>query len=94
VKTRIVQCVSWQPIATATKDGKPILLWLSSPIDRNYTVSGLCDNICIGFWQHGRWCSIEIQDCGSMGGEETGWMPDWCPLDVDASHWMPLPNAP
>ncbi len=84
----------WQPIETAPRDGKPMLLWLIKPIDRNWTVSGLCDLVCIGFWQQGRWSSIEVQDCGSMGGEYTGWMSDWCPLDVRASHWMPLPEPP
>lgn len=54
---------TWQPIETAPKD-KPILLWLSKKIDRNYTVSDLCDFLVIGFWQTGDWCSIETQDCG------------------------------
>lgn len=83
----------WQPIETAPKD-RPILLWLHSRVNRNYLVSGLCDLIAIGFWLHGRWQSIEVEDCGSMGGEYTGWMPDWCSIDLDPSHWMPLPDAP
>ena len=86
--------VTWQPIETAPKDGRPVLLWLERKISRNYTVSGLCDLLVIGFWQHGRWVSIEVEDCGSMGGELTGWMADWCPLDVSPTHWMPLPPPP
>lgn len=84
----------WQPIETAPKDGAPVLLWLKEPPDRNYMVSGLCDNIAIGFWLHGRWGSIEVEDCGSMGGELTGWMSDWSSIDLAPSHWMPLPEPP
>lgn len=83
----------WQLIETAPKDGSAILLW-TSRIERNYTVQGLCDNHAIGFWEHGRWQSIEVQDCGTMGSELTGWMEDWCPIDVQPTHWMPLPDAP
>ena len=86
--------MTWQPIETAPKDGTPLLLALSKKADRNWTVSGLCDDLAIGFWQYGRWCSIEVQDCGSMGGELTGWMDDWCPIDLHPSHWQPLPVPP
>jgi hypothetical protein len=75
----------WQPIETAPKDGTPVLLWLKNKFDRNYTVMGLCDLIRIGFWQHRRWVTIEVEDC---------WMPDWCPLDVNPSHWRELPSPP
>lgn len=84
----------WKPIETAPKDGTPLLLWLAIEPDRNYLVIGLCENHAIGFWQHQRWCSIEVIDDGTMGGEMTGWMSDWCSLVLEPTHWMPLPKAP
>lgn len=84
----------WQPIETAPKDGTPLLLALSRKPDRNYMVYDICPRHAIGLWQHGRWQSIEVEDCGSMGGEETGWMPDCVCLDLDPTHWMPLPKPP
>ena len=86
--------MDWQPIETAPRDGTPILMWLAKKIERHYPADGLCDNICIGLYHHGRWSAVEVEDCGSMGGEYTGWMSDWCHLDVAPTHWMPLPEAP
>lgn len=84
----------WLPIESAPKDGTPMLLWLKKAPDRNYSVKGVCDNHAIGFWLHSRWSSIEVEDCGTMGGEMTGWMSDWASLDLSPTHWMPLPPAP
>lgn len=84
----------WKPIETAPKDGSAMLLFLKRKPDRNYLVRDICDNFAIGFWLHGRWQSIEVDECGSMGGEETGWMSDYVSLDLEPSHWMPLPNPP
>ncbi len=84
----------WKPIEAAPKDGTAILLYLKKAPERNWTVKGLCDRYAIGFWQHGRWCSIEVVDEGSMGGELTGWMPDWCSIPLAPSHWQPLPLPP
>jgi len=86
--------MDWRPIETAPKDGTPVLLWLKDKCDRNYTVTGLCDYFSIGIWLYGRWNSIDVEDCGTMGGECTGWMPDWCCIAVNPSHWMPLPEPP
>jgi hypothetical protein len=86
--------MQWQTIDSAPKDGSPLLLWLSEKPDRNWTVIGICDSIAIGYWNYARWLSIEVDDCGSMGGEETGWMEDWCGLDIKPTHWMLLPSAP
>lgn len=84
----------WQPIETAPKDGSPVLLFLKKAVDRNYSVRGICDFHAIGFWLYGGWKSIEVEDCGTMGGELTGWMSDWVSLDLEPSHWMPLPEPP
>jgi hypothetical protein len=84
----------WQTMDNAPKDGTPMLMWLGKPIDRNYQVQDFCPNFAIGFWMYQRWQAIEVEDCGSMGGEYTGWMPDWCCLDIKPTHWMPLPEGP
>jgi hypothetical protein len=94
VTTEAAMPGEWRPIEAAPKDGSAIPLWLAKAPDRNYTVRGLCDDIAIGFWCYGGWKSIEVVDCGSMGGEYTGWMPDWVSLDLNPTHWMPLPEAP
>jgi hypothetical protein len=86
--------MKWQEISTAPKDGTAILLYLSEQPNRYYTVSELCDNYAIGFWSHQTWKSIEVADCGSMGGEYTGWMPDYVCLDLKPTHWMHLPKEP
>ena len=84
----------WQPIESAPKDGTAILLLLAKEPDRNYSVIQIAPDHAIGFWQYGCWKSIEVEDCGSMGGELTGWMPDWVSLDLEPTHWMPLPARP
>lgn len=84
----------WQPIKTAPKDGTAALFWLSKPLDRRYVTEGKCPNITIGFWDRGSWASVETEDCGSMGGEYTGWMSDYVCLEITPSHWMPLPQPP
>lgn len=85
---------AWQSINTAPKDGTPILLWLRRPVDRHYVASDKCPLTAIGFWDQHEWVSVETEDCGSMGGEYTGWMTDYQCLSVDPSHWMPIPAPP
>lgn len=84
----------WQTIESAPKDGTAVLLLLTSRPDRNYTVQGICDEYAVGFWIYGHWKSIEVEDCGSMGGELTGWMSDYVSIDLEPSHWMSLPEPP
>ena len=86
----------WRPMETAPRDGTPLLLWAPHTITsgRTHVVAGLCDEYAIGFWAYGCWKSLEIEDCGSMGGEFTGWMPDWVSLDLEPFLWMPLPAPP
>jgi hypothetical protein len=85
---------NWQAIETAEKNGMPRLLLLEAAMDRNWSARGVCDFYTIGFWEHQHWVSVETEDCGSMGGEMTGWMSDWEHIRVEPSHWMPLPEPP
>lgn len=84
----------WRPIKTAPKDGSPMLMWLATPISRNRSVEGITANTAIGFWLEGGWKSIECEDCGAMGSTLTGWMNDWQWIDINPTHWMPLPESP
>lgn len=92
----------WRTIDSAPKDGTAVLLYLKEKADRRYVVDDACPKYCIGFYGHPNedyapglgWVSIEVEDMGSMGGEYTGWMPDWCAVTVYPTHWMPLPEPP
>lgn len=84
----------WQPIETAPRDGTPLLLYLKREPERHYPLRGIVPNYAIGFWEHRCWKAIEGEDCGSMGGEFTGWMEDWVGLDLEPTHWLPLPPPP
>lgn len=85
----------WRPIEIAPKDGTAIFLYLKEAIDRRYCVTAKnIDSLTIGFWDRNDWVSIETEDCGSMGGEMTGWMTDYTCLEIKPTHWMPLPALP
>lgn len=87
----------WQPIETAPRKGRPLPLGCPAgrlARDRNYEVRDLCDQVAIGFWLHGGWKSLEVEDCGTMGSEWTGWTADWVSIDLEPTHWMRLPTPP
>lgn len=97
--------MEWRDIATAPKDETPVLLWLAEPISRRgvgWKKQAPCPQITIGLWgstdpdygRHDQWVPIETEDCGSMGGEMTGWMAHDERIPVEPTHWMPLPPAP
>lgn len=82
--------MNWQPIETAPKDGRPLLMWLAEPIDRHYEVPGLSSNTAIGFWCEGNWVSIECEDNGFCGSSATGWMTSWEWIKIDPTHWTEM----
>lgn len=88
--------MKWQPIETAPKDGTLLLLYLKEEPNgrRGYELPAEAKNWTLGFWTHRTWKSIETEDTGGMGGELTGWMPDYVCLDCNPSYWIPLPRPP
>lgn len=80
----------WQPIATAPKDGTPVLLWSPTPIDRMVTCPGLSANTAIGFWLENSWRSVDCEDTGSMGSSATGWMEDWEWIKIEPTYWQSM----
>lgn len=69
----------WQPIETAPKDGTDILLYLPG--------AAQCFSMIIGHWS----ACDELPD-------DDAWYPTTPhaadSLDIDPTHWMPLPKAP
>lgn len=70
----------WQPIETAPKTGRHIL------VCRNYDPGfGYCD----GEWQKGMTVAHWFDD-----GFYPSWCDDECLEPIDVTHWMPLPAPP
>ena len=86
--------MTWQPIETAPKDGRAVLLL--SAEDRSV---GIGPRVAIGFWNPDgdSW----VDRYGQMGGDcytlaVTGnWLSEggWFQPD-EVTHWMPLPPLP
>lgn len=75
----------WQPIETAPKDGRFILLW---DANSSFTV-GAQDRICAT----GAWIIDPYHGSGAwqVGRDDD----EYAPSRFDSpSHWMPLPEAP
>lgn len=75
----------WQLIETAPKDGSLVMLYLPDSAVRPITFARWSseahyDRFGNRFPSNGDW----YEDLGDQG---------W-PIDVDATHWMPLPEPP
>jgi hypothetical protein len=70
---------AWQPIATAPKDGKRVLLWCICS-------AGAYDAMCLMGYQLGQELEWHSDECmTSMPIHLVGYVP---------THWMPLPPPP
>lgn len=85
--------MSWQPIASAPKDGSPMLMYCPE-LNRRVDPPELAANTIIGFWLDASWRSIECEDFGCMGSSQTGWMSSMEWIEINPTHWMPIPEPP
>jgi len=78
---RQLPLIGWQPIETAPKDGRDMLLW-----------NGECQ--CVGAWatESDRYGNVTPQTWHSVGPTVYG--PDDATIDPPPTHWMPLPAPP
>lgn len=78
----IEEAMKWQPIDTAPKDGKHILLYYP---ERNCCIRGAWLEATDGDWETGykKWMEWQVDDELYIGDE--GYVP---------THWMPLPTPP
>ncbi len=89
----------WRLIKTGPRDGSPMLMWApdyrsTRQMPYDHGSLGLAEHTAIGFWLKGRWVTIECEDQGSMGSTQTGWMESFEWVDINPTHWMPLPEPP
>ena len=73
----------WQPIKTAPKDGKPVLIYQPEEAIRNYNTGfsvNLPPVVYVCMWESGisSWVEAEGEQYSSF----------------DPTHWMPLPKPP
>jgi hypothetical protein len=73
--------MAWQPIATAPKDGRPVLIWAEDPYVLRWGpfVAVWVPRIAGGGHDIGDW---------ELNGDQD---PDWYPMPT---HWMPAPEGP
>lgn len=82
-----VQALQWQPIETAPKDGRQILLTNGQAVAQ-------------GWWEHEEPYIYEKRDIGGVyiGQDESdgfdGWLDCEGGMQPDPTHWMPLPAPP
>lgn len=92
----------WQPIETAPRNGKPVLLFLNPPLDTNsvcgWVTVGLLDIVvgwADGFGEYrdpnfGNWHSGFCEE----GSADTEGYSSAIMLPVYPTHWKPLPEPP
>jgi hypothetical protein len=75
----------WQPIKTAPKDGRPVLLWPYYPKDDAFDdLTKASGNVTVAMWVR------------RERGQKAHWF-NWFDdgyEDFSPTHWTPLPDAP
>lgn len=93
----------WQPIDTAPMDGTVVLLFVPKGVDRDGYEQPPVDakNITLGWFgqtaDRGRsrvWCSDQVVTDTFHGSEMTGSWTEYEWLEVEPTHWQPLPPPP
>jgi hypothetical protein len=75
----------WQPIKTAPKDGRPVLLWPYYPKDDAFDdLTKASGNVTVAVWG-----DAELRARGGV----VHWFDDGYE-DFSPTHWTPLPDAP
>ena len=73
----------WEPIATAPKDGTPVLLGqVLHGIDDGYQQldAESAHTLCVGFYSQQGWLTFCCK-------------PDSCPVFMIPTHWLPIPKV-
>lgn len=90
----------WRPIATAPRDGTPVLLYLDPPVDTSAIIGdfGTAEICVVVGWPTTSYDNPRkmVWGCGfcEEGAADSYGVSSALEYAVTASHWMPLPAPP
>lgn len=88
--------MDWQPISTAPKDGRAILVWDPKAREREvcgvwyYSYKEAVPAVVVAKWYGRHWGSDLV--AFEVGWESTGSYT--IDIELNPTHWMPLPGSP